>query len=150
MADPPEEFVKLRERRAALLEEEKSKHDRHRRFEIGQELEELTERLIGIFEKVRGVRRLRFGSRWNHPWRLLKMTDQQVGFPCDRQAQLYQGKDRLIWVSQPALTDWDYSDPWDEAQVVGFAHQHGLVPTLSPNWGWRWPGETALLEWQKR
>jgi hypothetical protein len=101
---------------------------------------ETKEEMVRIYAKVNHAKE--YPSL--NPWLMLGKKKVPGGFPLDDHGRMFQNDEGFIWTSQP----YGYTD-YELAEIIGFAHYHGLTINISPNWSWHSPGKTVLLEWRK-
>ena len=105
--------------------------------ENGKETNRLRRELISIYMEVRDVKLVKDG----YPARVLRKHDRRMRFPNDDHGGLFGHGYDYIWTSQP------YGH--EVAEIVVWAHQHDLEVTISPEWGWHYPGRAPLIEWRR-
>lgn len=105
---------------------------------------DIRKRLEQLYMDIRELKK----SSARFPKSNMRRADWNYQFPSDDHTLLFRSSNRvfsaspqLIWTSQPYHTD--------DAEILGFAFEHGLTVTSSPEWSWHYPGLTTLLEWSK-
>ena len=124
--DPPPEFVDLAQKLGQWLDQDK------KRFRL--EIHQTQERLMEIFQESRGVKPVK-SRREGEKWWLREL-------PSNDHCRLFAGGNDPLWTSQPYH--------YDLSAILGCAHQHKLSVSISPKWGWYYPGKATLIEWTNR